>query len=261
MTDDNDHESPSGKTGAPKIPAKDTLRVLPKRFYKSAEVGERESGFAVLLDGRPIRTPGKRELVVPARDLAAAIAAEWEAQDQLIDPGTMPLTRLVNSALDAVGERRREVADDVAAFAGSDLLCYRAEAPDGLVRRQAEAWNPVLAWARRELGAEFVLRAGLMPIAQPPEALEAVRRTLSDADPLALAALHVLTTLSGSALLAIAHWKGELSADEAWRAATVDETWQREQWGRDAEAEAHAALRRAEFDAASRCLLSLRSRR
>lgn len=258
MTRDGD--SANGKPGAPKIPAKDTLRPLPKRFYKHAAVEQRGGGFAVTLDGRGIRTPGKREVVVPTADFAAALAAEWDAQGEHVDPRTMPLTRIVNSAIDAVETRKREVADDIAAFAGSDLVCYRAESPDALVRRQADAWNPVLAWAKRELGAAFELRAGLMPIDQPPEALDAVRRKLADLDALSLSALHVLTTISGSALLAIAHWQGELSADEAWRASTVDETWQREQWGQDAEAEAHAALRRAEFDAASRCLAYLRSR-
>lgn len=247
---------------APKIPAKDTLRApLPKRFYKTAAVAPRDGGFAIQLDGRGIRTPGKRELTVPVEALAEAIADEWRAQGEHIDPATMPLTRIVNSAIDAVEERKREVADDIVAYAGSDLLCYRAETPDALVRRQAEAWNPVLAWAKRELGADFALRAGLMPIEQSAEALDAVRRSLSGIDALSLAALHVLTTISGSALLAIAHWRDEISTEEAWAAATVDETWQREQWGEDAEAEAHAAVRRAEFEAASRCLRLLRSRR
>ena len=257
-----DERTSNAGRSAPKIPAKDTLRApLPKRFYKSVTVEPRDGGFAVLLDGRTIRTPAKRTLVVPVEDLAAAIAAEWESQGERIDPATMPLTKLVNSAIDAVAERMDEVADDIVAFAGSDLLCYRAEAPDALVRRQADAWNPILAWAKHELGADLVLRAGLMPIEQPPEALEAVRRALTGTDALSLAALHVLTTIGGSALLAIAHWRDRLSVDEAWAAANVDETWQREQWGRDAEAEAHAARRRAEFEAASRCLRLLRSRR
>ncbi len=258
---DDDRDDPAARDAAPKVPGRDALRVLPKRFYASAAVEPRDGGFAVVLDGRPIRTPGKQELIVPAAGLAAAIAAEWEAQGERIDPATMPLTRLANASIDAVETRRPEVADDIVAFAGSDLLCYRAEGPDALVRRQAEAWNPVLAWAKRALGAEFVLRAGLMPIAQPPEAIEAVRRALAGLDALSLSALHVLTTVSGSALLALSHWHGALSADEAWQAATVDETWQREQWGRDAEAEAEAALKRAEFEAASRCLGFLRSAR
>jgi len=261
MTRDDTSNGPEKKDAA-KLPGKEALRApLPKRFYKAVAVEPRDGGFAVLLDGRPIRTPAKRALAVPSEELAVAIAAEWEAQGERIDPATMLLTKLVNSAIDAVEERMDEVRQDIVTFAGSDLLCYRAEAPDALVRRQAEAWNPVLAWAKRDLGADLVLRAGLMPIEQPPEALDAVRRALAGVDALSLAALHVLTTIGGSALLAVAHWRGHLSLDEAWAAATVDETWQREQWGRDAEAEAHAALRRAEFEAASRCLRLLRSRR
>lgn len=258
----NDKATPGGSDGKPKIPGKEALRApLPKRFYKSVTVEARGGAFAVLLDGRGIRTPGKREFVTPVEGLAAAVAAEWDAQGERIDPTTMPLTRLLNSAIDAVSERKDEVANDIVAFAGSDLLCYRAEAPDALVRRQAEAWNPVLAWARRELGADLKLREGVMPIEQPAEALDAVRNALAGVDPMTLAALHVLTTISGSALLAIALWRGHVTAEEAWAAATVDETWQREQWGHDAEAEAHAALRRAEFEAASRCVRLLRSRR
>jgi chaperone required for assembly of F1-ATPase len=246
---------------APAIP-KDTLRPpLPKRFYKDVSVEPRGERCAVMLDGRPIRTPGKREFVVPTRDLAEALAAEWAAQGADIDPAAMPITRLVNTAIDAVEERKREVAEDIVAFAGSDLLCYRAEAPDALVRRQAEAWDPVLEWAKHELGAEFALRAGVMPIEQPAQSLEAVRRRIEGLDALSLAALHILTTITGSAVLALAHAHGELSADEAWVAATIDESWQREQWGRDEEAEAYAAHRRREFDAASRCLQLLPTRR
>lgn len=258
-----DEASSNGRPEAPPEPAKvlgrEPLRApSPKRFYKSVSVEPKGERFAVLLDGRGIRTPGKRELVLPVEELALAVAAEWEAQGERIEPATMPLTRLANSAIDAVEERKAEVAADIVAFAGSDLLCYRAETPDTLVRRQAEAWNPVLAWAKRELAADFVLRAGVMPIEQPPEALRAVRDALAGMDALSLAALHVLTTISGSAVLAIAHWKGHLSADDTWAAAMVDEAWQREQWGRDEEAEAEAAFRRLEFEAASRCLHLLR---
>lgn len=255
-------EKSKGESEPPRIPVKDSLRApLPKRFYDAVSVAPRGDGFAVLLDGRSIRTPGKRELIVPSDDLAAGIADEWRAQGERIDPATMPLTRIVNSALDAVEQRKHEVAEDIVSFASSDLLCYRAEAPEALVRRQAEAWNPILAWVRRELGAEFALRAGLMPIEQPQSSLDAVRRTLTDTDAITLAALHVLTTISGSALLAIAHFKDALTAAEAWAAATVDETWQRELWGHDAEAEALSAVRKAEFEAASRCVQALRSRR
>jgi len=254
-----DEKSPNGGSEPRKIPGKEPLRApLPKRFYTTVAVEARDGRYAVLLDGRAIRTPGKRELALPSEALASAVAAEWEAQGERIDPATMPLTRLANSAIDGVEDRKNEVADDIAAFAASDLLCYRAEAPEALVRRQAESWNPVLAWAGRELGADFVLRAGLMPIEQPPEAVRAVQGALSGVDAFSLAALHVLTTISGSALLALALWRGYLTVDEAWSAANVDETWQREQWGRDEEAEAHTAARRAEFEAASRCLRLLR---
>lgn len=246
----------------PKSLGKDTLRPpLPKRFYTAAAVEARDRGYAILLDGRGVRTPGKRELLVPDEDLALAIAAEWDAQGEHIDPASMPLTRLVNTAIDAVETHKADVADDIVAFAGSDLLCYRAEAPEALAERQAVKWDPILAWAKRDLGCKFRLRAGLMPIEQPPEALHAVRVALAGADALSLAALHVLTTIGGSALIALAHWHDRLSAEDAWAAVTVDETWQRDHWGRDSEAEAHAAMRRAEFEAASRCLRLLRSRR
>ncbi len=192
--------------------------------------------------------------------LAVAIAEEWERQGERIDPVTMPLTRLANTAIDAVSARMDEVADDIVAFAASDLLCYRAEAPEALARRQGEAWDPILAWASSDLGAGFRVCAGLMPIEQPPEALRAVRRALAGLDALSLAALHVLTTIGGSAILAIAHMRGRLSLEETWGAATVDETWQREHWGRDAEADDYSARKLAEFSAASRCLSLLRSR-
>lgn len=255
-------ETSNGHDGSPKIPGKDSLRSpLPKRFYNQASVGPRGEGFTVLLDGRGIRTPAKRELILPSEALAAAIAAEWQAQGEQINPAAMPLTRLANVAIDAVEQRKAEVADDIVAFAASDLLCYRAESPDALVRRQAEAWDPVLAWAKDELGADFKLRAGLMPITQSPEALAAVRSALAGIEALPLTALHVMTTIAGSALLALAHWRNRLSVEDAWAAATIDETWQREQWGHDAEAEAHAAQRRTDFEAASAFLALLRSRR
>ena len=266
MTDEKHEATKQGGTngsanGSPKVLPKDSLKPpLPKRFYKSVAVERRDGGFAVLLDGRGVRTPAKNTLVVPVEQLAEAIAAEWEAQGERIDPASMPVTRLVNTALDAVADKMAEVADDIAAYAANDLLCYRAEAPVGLVSRQAEAWDPPLAWAGRALGARLAVRAGLMPLEQSPAALAAMRAALDRFDALGLAALHVMTTLTGSAVLALAHAEGELSLEDAWAAATVDERWQSEQWGRDAEAEARAAGRLAEFTAASRCLRLLRSR-
>ncbi len=265
MTDEKP-KGPNGTTngsakGAPKVPVKDSLKApLPKRFYKSVTVEPRDEGFAVLLDGRDVRTPAKNKLVAPDAPLAEAMAAEWEAQGEHIDPATMPVTRLVNTALDAVAEKMSEVADDIAAYAGSDLLCYRAEAPAALVARQAAAWDPPLAWAERALGAKLAVQTGLMPIDQSPAAIARVRAALNKFDPLSLAALHVMTTLTGSAVLALAHAEEEISLEDAWAAATVDDRWQSEQWGRDAEAEARHAERLAEFTAASRCLRPLRSR-
>lgn len=253
---DHDNDNPPAKRLG-----RDEVRPLPKRFYKSVSVAPREDMFDVLLDGRAIRTPGKRPLALAAEPLARAIAAEWEAQGERIDPATMPLTKLANTAIDAVSVRWDDVAADIVAFAGSDLLCYRAEAPDGLVRRQSEAWDPVLAWAKQELGTDFRLRQGVMPIDQPAATLDAIRRSLDGIDALSLAALHVMTTIGGSAVLAIAHMRGHLTLDQAWDAATVDEAWQRELWGHDAEAAATAALKRAEFAAASRCVDLLRSHR
>ncbi|HRN87197.1 ATP12 family protein [Hyphomicrobium sp.] len=265
MTEDDRKSANGSANGRGKEPiaitAKDALRApLPKRFYKSVSIEARDGGFAILLDGRPIRTPGKQLLVLSVEALAEAVAAEWEAQGERIDPTTMPLTRLVNTALDAVTDKMDEVADDIAAFAASDLLCYRAEAPEGLVLRQAEAWDPPLAWARIALGADLTVQTGLMPVDQPAEAIASVRAVLGRLDALSLAATHVLTTLTGSAILALAHVEGQMTLEEAWTAATVDERWQSELWGRDAEAEARSAERLAEATAAARCLRLLQSR-
>lgn len=262
MTNDNgDHDNDNTPAAPAKRLGRDEVRPLPKRFYKVVSVAPRQDLFEIHLDGRAIRTPAKQPLAVASEPLARAIAAEWEAQGERIDPATMPLTKLVNTAIDAVAVRWDEVAADIVAFAGSDLLCYRAATPDGLAQRQSETWDPILAWARHELGTEFRLRQGVMPIDQPAETLDAIRRALDGVDAVSLAALHVMTTISGSAVLALAHTRGHLTLDQAWHASTVDETWQRELWGHDVEAAATTALKRAEFAAASRCVDLLRSPR
>ena len=225
---------------------------LPKRFYKTASVEARDGGFALLLDGRGVKTPGKRALVLPTRAFADAVAEEWMAQGERVDPTTMPLTRIANTAIDAVAENMDAVAADIVAFAGSDLLCYRATAPEGLVTRQSEAWDPLLAWAKDELGAPLETVAGVMPVVQRTEALAGVASALEELGPFALAALHVMTTLAGSAVIGLAHARGRLPLEEAWASAHVDEDWQIEQWGEDAEAAARRVRRRAEFAAASR---------
>jgi chaperone required for assembly of F1-ATPase len=241
--------------------ARDAVRApLQKRFYEAVAVAEKDGGYAVTLDGRAVKTPAKRPLMAPTRGLADALAAEWEAQGAEIDPATMPLTRLLNSAIDGVADRREDVAAHIASFAANDLLCYRAEAPATLVRRQAEAWDPLLQWARESLGARFEVVTGMMPVEQPPASLAAIARAIAGLDALSLAALHVMTTITGSVVLALAHANGAVSLEEAWRCAIVDETWQSEQWGRDSEGEALLARRFADFAAASVCLRLLRSR-
>jgi chaperone required for assembly of F1-ATPase len=234
---------------------------LPKRFYKAVTVaptspqeGGDQVAFGLRLDGKPVRTPARNELRLPTRALAEAVAAEWEAQGERVDPATMPLTRLANSVIDGVVVRAGEVRAGIVKYAGSDLLCYRAEGPAELVRRQAQAWDPVLDWARRVHGAGFAVAQGVMPAEQPAAARAAVAQVLEPYGPFALAALHVMTTLMGSALLALAHAQGRLSAGEAWAAAHVDEDWQISQWGEDAEATAARERRWAEMQAASRLL-------
>ncbi|MBC2860108.1 ATP12 family chaperone protein [Stappia sp. 28M-7] len=227
-------------------------RELPKRFYKEVQVARQDDGLhAVQLDGRPVKTTGRNLLALAEEEIARGIAGEWDAQGKEIDPATMPLTRIANVAIDAVPERAGEVADDVAAYAGNDLLFYRAETPQSLVERQNAIWGPVLSWAEARFGGRFVLAEGVMPVRQDAALLARIREALSPLAPLPLAALHVATTLSGSALLALALMEGELSADEAWAAAFVDEDWNIEHWGEDPEAAALRASRRRDFDAAA----------
>jgi chaperone required for assembly of F1-ATPase len=224
-----------------------------KRFYKSATVGEREGGgFAVLLDGRQVKTPAGKPLAVPARGLAEAMAAEWNAQGETIVPATLPLTKLANTAIDAVAERSGEVADDIVKYAGTDLVCYRAEYPSGLVAAQAAAWDPILSWAAAKLGAPLLTTAGIAHVAQPEASLAALRGVVAAMGAFRLAALHVMTTLTGSALIALAHAEGELNTAAAWAAAHTDERWQVSQWGEDFEAAQRLKARLAEFEAASR---------
>jgi len=228
--------------------------ILRKRFYERAHVGENAgkgagNGYPVLLDGKPVRTPARRALAAPTRALAETIAEEWNAQSDVIDPARMPLTRLANVVIDAVVEQSQLVAEEVAQYLGSDLLFYRAAAPEGLVERQAQSWDPVLAWAREALGARFVQVEGVMFAAQPSEAIAAARAAIP-ADPWRLSAVSSITTLTGSGLLALALAHGQIDVDMAWVAAHVDEDWQMEFWGRDELALARRANRLAELLAA-----------
>ena len=226
---------------------------LPKRFYTDVTVdGGTGGGARVLLDGRQVRTPGKNVLDLPSATLAEAIAEEWRAQTTHIDPQTMPMTRLANSVIDAVALQLDAVRDEIVKYAGSDLVCYRADTPSALVDVQRAAWDPVLAWARDRLGARFRVVDGIMPVEQPSDALEAYAAAIRPFGAFQVGALHVMATLSGSSLIALAHALGERDVDAAWAAAHVDEDWQISQWGEDAEAAERRALRKREFLAASR---------
>jgi len=207
----------------------------------------------VLLDGRPVKTPARRTLAAPTRALAEALAAEWEAQRDVVDPAKMPLTRLANSIIDGVADAPAAVAAEAEKYLASDLVCYRAEGSDGLVARQAGAWDPVIAWAREAMGARFVVAAGMVFVAQPDAALAAARAALPR-DPWRLGAFHAVTTLTGSALVALAVLNGRLGVEDAWRAAHVDEDWNMDFWGRDELALERRARRWAEMQAACEVL-------
>ena len=230
---------------------------LRKRFYKEAGVAEAEGGFAITLDGKPIRTPSGRQVVIPSRKLADAVAAEWAAQEETIKPLSMPLTRIANSVVEGVIDRVDLVTDDLAKYFQSDLLFYRAGHPEGLVAREAAHWDPVLFWAAETLGAHFILSEGIMHVTQPDEAIQATRAALPD-DPWSVAALHVITTLTGSALLALALAHGVRDADQVWAAAYVDEDWNAEKWGVDEEAAARRAARVRDFGAAVTVLAAVK---
>jgi chaperone required for assembly of F1-ATPase len=221
-----------------------------KRFYTTVGVATGSDGFAIILDDKPVRTPSRRPLAAPTRQLAEAIAAEWAAQTDVINPMTMPLTRLANSVIDAVADRVEAVADDVAKYFETDLLFYRAGHPDALVEREARHWDPVLFWAADTLGAHFILAQGIVHVRQPDAAI-AVARAALPIEPWSIAALHVLTTLTGSALLALALLQGFLDEDRVWSAAHVDEDWNSEQWGIDGEVAARRAARLIDFKAAA----------
>ena len=230
-------------------------RPLPKRFYKDVSTDKAEEGFRILLDGRPVRTPGKKLLAVPTQAIADRLRVEWDAQAEEIDPAKMPVTRLVNTAIDGVAENLDAVFEEIVRFSGTDMLCYRADSPEGLVARQRDGWDPVLRWAADAKGIRFILVEGVMHQEQPVPAIEAYAAALSAwRDPLALACVHTVTTLTGSALLGLAFAEGVIDADKAWSLAHIDEDWQIEHWGTDEEAFHRRELRREELDVAASVL-------
>ncbi|HEX4296061.1 MAG TPA: ATP12 family protein [Rhizomicrobium sp.] len=219
-----------------------------KRFYKDVSVAER----SVLLDGKALKTPRGDGLVLPTPALAEAVAEEWRGQGDVIVPAEMPLTRLANTAIDGVAPRREEVVDEIAAFARHDHICYRTDAPAELVRRQNAAWDPLLDWAAERYGAPLRPAHGVTSIAQPEASLAALEVAVEAFDPFALAALHVVASICGSLVLALAVADRRLTAAEAFAASQIDERYQAEKWGLDAEAEARARRLEAELDAAAR---------
>ncbi len=257
-------EDKVSKSVAEAIAAQQSGAKLPRRFYKDVSVAAKDidggAGFVVLLDGRALRSPGKTQLALPSEVLAARIAQEWQRQETQIDLAAMPLTRLAYRAIDLVQGNQAETRREIVKYASSDLLCYRADQPQELIARQALLWDPVLAWANEVHEIDLNVATGIVPVRQSDAALGALDTKIASAygDPFLLAALHVLTTLSGSALLAFAHGQGQLSAGACWDAAHVDEDWQIEKWGEDDEAVKARAARRSEFDTASEVLKLLR---
>ncbi len=223
-----------------------------RRFWTTVTVEPEGAGFAVRLDARPVKTPAKRPLTLPTRAMAEAVAAEWEAVESGIDPRQMPVTRAANAAIDKVAEQFDEVAALVAAYGGSDLLCYRAAAPEALARAQAEAWDPVLDWAARAHGARLVTIRGVVPVAQPPGAVERLAAAVFACSPFQLVALHDLVALTGSLVLGIAATGERFDLDELWRLSRIDEDWQAALWGRDEEAAEAAERRHVDFLRAGR---------
>jgi chaperone required for assembly of F1-ATPase len=233
--------------------------VMRKRFYKAVSVATLEGGYQVHLDGRALKTPRKLPMLLGQKLLAAAIAAEWDAQGTDILPASMQLTTLVFTALDAVAGQHGAVADEIARYATSDLLCYRAQDPEELVQRQSAGWEPLVVWAEQTLAVKFKRTSGLMPVAQEPAIAAAVTTRLSAAPPIELAAMHVLTTMMGSTILALAVRERRLTLDEAWALAHIDETWQIEKWGTDAEAQTRHAIRLSTARAAAAAMAFVRS--
>lgn len=228
-----------------------------KRFYKECSVGAVDGGFTVLLDGKPVRTPAKAALVLPTRALAEAVAEEWAEQGDKIVPDTMPMMTLSATAIDRVTAAKADVAADAAGYAGSDLLCYRADTPVELAQRQAEAWDPVLAWAGERYDVQFTTTAGVMPVDQPEETRARFQAVATSLDPLRLTAVHIMTTATGSFLLALAVVEAHCEPAVAFDLSRIDETYQEELWGVDEEAAARRDRLSREIHQAHRFLTLL----
>ncbi|WP_375659366.1 ATP12 family chaperone protein [Bartonella sp. MR30HLJHH] len=229
-----------------------SCQPLAKRFYKQVKIACEEGRFTILLDERPVKTPARRHFHVPTEVFAEYVAQEFESQKHVVDPAKMPMTRLVNTVIDGIADDMQVVFEDLLRFVACDMIFYRAQTPKELVQKQSEQWDPLLDWAEKKLGSRFYLTEGLMHVEQSPEALQAVSHYLRSVEsPYMLAALHMMTTLTGSALIAFAVAGGNIDADHAWSVAHLDEDWMMEQWGIDKETMVRRAHKKVEFKAAA----------
>jgi chaperone required for assembly of F1-ATPase len=225
-----------------------------KRFWKDVAVGPEGNGWGVMLDGRPVRTPARAPLLLPTEPLARAVADEWSSVRDEMDPRGMPLTGLANAAIDRVAPDREAFASGLAGYAEADLACYRAEGPRALIDLQAASWDALLAWGRRRYDVDFCTTVGVVHVAQPAATVERLSHAVATLDPFRLAGLSPLVTIGGSLVAGLALLEKALTADQAWDAVSVDERWQLDQWGADAEAVTALENRRRDFLAAGRFL-------
>ncbi|WP_455474940.1 ATP12 family chaperone protein [Bartonella sp. B30(2025)] len=226
--------------------------TLPKRFYKEVEIVCEEIGFSILLDKAPVKTPARRHLIVPTESLAMLVAQEFDNQKEVINPVKMPITRIVNTVIDGIMDDMQAVFEDLLRFVTCDMIFYRAQAPKELAQRQCEHWDPLLDWAEEKLGSRFNLTEGIMHVEQPRESIQAVSNYLRKIEsPYILAALHTMTTLTGSALIALIVFANKIDLEHAWNIAHLDENWVMEQWSADKEAMERLAYKKAEFNAAA----------
>lgn len=258
ILEDAEGAAARGDIGPGKSNRERDLKKFPKKFYKHAGLAKSDDGFSIELDGRPVKTPGKQVLSLPNEAAAQLVADEWNDAVEVINPLKMPTTRLANTAIDGVVNEMQAVMEDITRYASSDLLCYRASNPAGLVAKQQEHWDPILDWAQQEFGANFETGEGIAFVTQPREAIALFgARLKKHADPFKLASLHTFTSISGSALIALALADEHIDAQAAWAAAHVDEDWNISQWGEDFEAQERRAQKWLDFLAADTLLKAL----
>jgi len=227
-------------------------QTLPKRFYAQATSVEMEEGWGVLLDGRAVKTPARRLLLLPNLALAEMIVDEFNLVSEVINPAHMPLTRIANTVIDGIADNPSSVAEDIVRFISADMIFYRASEPEELVARQRAAWDPLLDFASTKWGCHFELGEGVLPLTQPRASMQAISHHLNQiSSPFMLASLHVMTSLTGSGLIALAVGEGIISVQKAWEIAHLDEDWTNEHWGEDIQAMERRRYRQNEFDAAA----------